>query len=192
MRSTKPDTRLRAERGVLVGGLEYAPSPRRAADRPDSMRLSIRSITFRSCGLRRCCFVHRNLGDQHVGCSGRRSRRSRYRGDEWCNSFVSRGTKSPVSFLATVPLAGAPFPPRGPSAWFPRLQRYYGALRLLVVLLASLRFLRSAIPVLRPETTRPGSQQSLTRVPRSMTPARSRRRALGRRRPSSASVLPSG
>jgi hypothetical protein len=43
------------------------------------------------------------------------------------------------------PQRGTPFAPRGPVGPVPPLRRYYGALRLLAVHLAALRFLRLAI-----------------------------------------------
>jgi hypothetical protein len=46
---------------------------------------------------------------------------------------------------ASGPQRGAPFAPRGPVGPVPPLRRYYGALRLLAVPLAALRFLRLAI-----------------------------------------------
>ena len=53
------------------------------------------------------------------------------------------------SFAPTVPRSGEPFPPLGPCGMVPQLQRYSGSLRLLAGHLASLRFLRSAIPRMR-------------------------------------------
>src|SRR5271156_602434 len=48
---------------------------------------------------------------------------------------------------ASGPQRGTPFAPRGPVGPVPPLQRYYGALRLLAVHLAALRFLRLAITI---------------------------------------------
>src|SRR3974377_491775 len=48
------------------------------------------------------------------------------------------------------PQRGTPFAPTGSGRAVPPLQHYYGALRLLAVHLAALRFLRLAIPSLRP------------------------------------------
>jgi hypothetical protein len=51
---------------------------------------------------------------------------------------------SPPYFPRTFPCSGAPFPPRGPSGWFPR---FHGTvLRLPAAPPASLRFLRFAVP----------------------------------------------
>ena len=46
---------------------------------------------------------------------------------------------------ASGPQRGTPFAPQGPGGPVPPLRRYYGALRLLAVHLAALRFLRLAI-----------------------------------------------
>jgi hypothetical protein len=51
---------------------------------------------------------------------------------------------------ASGPQRGVPFAPRGPVGPVPPLQGYYGALRLLDVHFAALRFLRLAIPSFRP------------------------------------------
>jgi hypothetical protein len=55
------------------------------------------------------------------------------------------------------PQRGTPFAPRGPVGPVPPLRRYYGALRLLAVHLAALRFLRLAIPSFRPRFVPTGS-----------------------------------
>ena len=95
-----------------------------------------------------------------------------------------------------MPHHGAPFPRRGPVGMVPPLRRYSEALRLLAARLAPLRFLRDfntdVIAHAGDGEISQGSQGSLARVPRSTTPAKPPRRALGRARPSNASVLPSG
>ena len=58
---------------------------------------------------------------------------------------------------ASGPQRGTPFAPRGPGGPVPPLRRYYGALRLLAVHLAALRFLRLAIPSFRPRFVPTGS-----------------------------------
>lgn len=57
------------------------------------------------------------------------------------------GSMSLSSFSPQVPCPGTTFPPPGPMGLVPRLQRYYWVLRLQHVLPASLRFLRSAVPL---------------------------------------------
>jgi hypothetical protein len=52
--------------------------------------------------------------------------------------------------LTSGPQRGTPFAPRGPGGPVPPLRHSYGALRLLVVHRAALRFLRLAIPSFRP------------------------------------------
>ena len=60
-------------------------------------------------------------------------------------------------FRRLGPQRGTPFAPRGPGGPVPPLRRYYGALRLLAVHLAALRFLRLAIPSFRPRFVPTGS-----------------------------------
>jgi hypothetical protein len=58
------------------------------------------------------------------------------------NTLMRHGVLGVVP--ASGPQRGTPFAPRGPVGPVPPLRRYYGALRLLAVHLAALRFLRLA------------------------------------------------
>src|SRR4051794_25220066 len=53
-------------------------------------------------------------------------------------------------FRPPIPRCGTPFAPRGPGGPVPPLHGYYEVLRLPVARLAALRFLRLAIPPVRP------------------------------------------
>jgi hypothetical protein len=99
-----------------------------------------------------------------------------------------------VSFI--VPLSGSadrrPLPSTGSRGSVPQLRRYYGSIGLLAVRLASLRFLRSAIPLTRRRQELPGSWWTLAHVPCSSTPAGPLHQAIGRSALLfGASVLPS-
>src|SRR5271155_1159135 len=67
------------------------------------------------------------------------------------NTLVRLGVLGVVP--ASGPQRGTPFAPRGPVGPVPPIPRYSGALRLLAVPLAALRFLRWAIPSVVPDSS---------------------------------------
>src|SRR5579872_1756773 len=93
---------------------------------------------------------------------------------------------------SSVPQTVAPFPPPVPFGSVPRLRRYNGAIGLLAARLASLRFLRFAIPPARRRRDLPGSWRTLAVRALLYDLGGTRRQAIGHSAlPVGAAVLPS-